>query len=149
MSIALKWIDGGADVIAGQAGLITDNSLYSEIVICLFTDRLALVDDVIPDGTTDRRGVWSDSFSDQEPKGSRLWLLSREKLIQRTANRAREYIEEALAYLVTESRALKIDVRVSLMPPQFLAAYISITLPDGSIYEPFPNALQIEVNHAI
>lgn len=97
-----------------QAGnqLEIDDGLESAVIISLFTDRRAADDDVIPDGTTNRRGWWADAYPEIEADqiGSRLWLLFREKDTQAVVTRAREYAEEALAWLIDDGVASQVVV---------------------------------------
>lgn len=44
--------------------------------------------------------------------GSRLWLLSREKITAETLQKCKDYAEQALAWLVKESVAEKVEVAV-------------------------------------
>lgn len=89
-----------------------ENILETAIIISLFTDRLANEDDVIPDGTSDRRGFWGDALSHVPGDliGSRLWLLSREKQTTDVLRRAEEYAYEALEWMIDDGVAKSIKV---------------------------------------
>ena len=89
-----------------------DDGLESAIIISLFTDRRAAADDVIPDGTANRRGWWADAYAaiDGDQIGSRLWLLFREKDTVEVVVRAREYVQEALAWLLDDGVASQVIV---------------------------------------
>jgi phage gp46-like protein len=95
-------------VVFGQ--LEPDHGLRSAVLLSLFTDRQAEADQDIPDGTTDRRGWWGDSFSDQDPIGSGLWLIAREKQTTETKNRADEAVSAALQWLVVDGVAAAVNV---------------------------------------
>ncbi|MEW5422646.1 phage GP46 family protein [Amorphus sp. 3PC139-8] len=107
--IRVAWSAGEAraDVVIDPAtGLYeTGHDLVTALVISLFTDRLAEADDVIPDGSTDRRGWWADQDAEEiwgpgaAMIGSRLWLLSREKRVPATRTRAETYVREAIAWM--------------------------------------------------
>lgn len=93
-----------------------DTGLLTAIIISLFTDRRANADDPLPDERvgvlSDRRGWWGDHILEedaQDPIGSRLWLLSREKEMEVVLVRARQYAEEAVTWLVRDRhvRAVK------------------------------------------
>ena len=90
--------------------LAGDDGLETAIILSLFTDRRALEDDPLPDGSDDRRGWWADAYVGQDHIGSRLWLLEREKDTREVVNRARDYAEEALQWLVEDGIALGIEV---------------------------------------
>jgi len=95
-------------VLTGSV-LDTSKELVTALAVSIFTDGLAFADDIIPDGTNDRRGVWCDldaaEIHDATPSGSRLWLLSREKHTERTRARAEQYVVECLAWLRTKGVA--------------------------------------------
>ena len=81
------------------------NEVLTNIIVSLFTDARASDDDILPDGGTDKRGWWGDSFRDKKI-GSRLWLLSREKQLSSVLKRAQEYAEESLAWMI-KARLIK------------------------------------------
>ncbi len=89
--------------------LAIDHDLETAILISLFTDRRADDGDTITDGTDDRRGCWMDALTD-EPLGSRLWLLRREKITAETVERVKEYIEESLLWAIRKKVAQEITV---------------------------------------
>jgi phage gp46-like protein len=96
--------------------LATDDGLRAAVLISLFTDRRAADDDALPDGTDDRRGWWADLPPDGAPDrgrpdliGSRLWLLTRAKATDETAQLARRYILEALQWMIEDGVAQSID----------------------------------------
>ena len=95
--------------------LDTRRELASAVAVAIMTDGLAFEDDIIPDGTNDRRGVWSDHEADEIHQawgsGSRLWLLSREKQTERTRARAEQYISDAVRPFVTYGIADDFAVR--------------------------------------
>lgn len=106
--------------------LVRDEGLATAVLISLFTDRRAEDSDPVDDG--DRRGWWADAFSDR-PCGSRLWLLAREKQTSATMRRAREYAEEALAWLVSDRIASSVRVAASAPRDGVLALEIFIGRP--------------------
>lgn len=110
--------DRSPTVLSFRAGLddgdlSTTESLYSAVLYSLFTDRRASEDDVIPDGTNDRRGCWADDFIDEESEGSKLWLLDRSKQLQSVLNDAEQYAREALQWIIVDGLATRIDVAAS------------------------------------
>jgi phage gp46-like protein len=99
------WVLAGSDLASGR-------DLETAVVLSLFTDRLALADDPLPDpGDSDRRGWWADwnaadpVLGDIGPLGSRLWLLSREKQLNSVRLRAEDYTREALAWIIEDEVA--------------------------------------------
>jgi phage gp46-like protein len=89
--------------------LAVTDPLVRAVVISLFTWRRARPDDP-HEGT--RWGWWADGLVDDgnDRIGSRLWLLAREKLTDRTLVRAREYANEALQWLLDDLVATSIVV---------------------------------------
>lgn len=121
------------DLLQVGTGLATDEGLRTAIVLSLFTDRRAEADDELPAGETDRRGWWGDELADIEGDriGSRLWLLSRRKILPATLVEARQMAEESLAWLVEDGIAARIEVEVTHLPPTTLAIAVSIVRPIG------------------
>lgn len=118
-----------ADVQMDGADLRIDDGLYSATIVSLFTDRRAHDDDVLPDGGDDKRGYFGDAFPEVEGDkiGSRLWLLSREKQTQSVLNRAREYAEEALLWMVEDGIAKTVKVETSIVRNGVLGIFVEIT----------------------
>jgi phage gp46-like protein len=127
-------LEKGVDYALEQLGLTEDDGLDTAVIISLFTDRQAEASDVIPDGTDDKRGHWSDSFPDIDGDliGSRLWLLTREKQLPEVMVRTREYCEEALAWMVEDGVGREVIVTVTNPKEAILYAVIEIAKPDGT-----------------
>ncbi|MBF0247137.1 MAG: phage GP46 family protein [Alphaproteobacteria bacterium] len=143
---ALLFLNGETltgDVVLDGAGLAVDRGLETAIAVSLFTDRRADPDDVLPDPNGQRRGWWGDVVpptvdgtpADGDRIGSRLWLLSREKIIPETIARARTYAREALQWLIDDGVAARIDVDVTVPKTPVgggvLALAITVYRPDG------------------
>ena len=117
------------DWLMAAPSLQGEQGLQTAIIISLFTDRRANDDDVIPDGSNNKRGWWADAFpavdgqgrssvasagsagATNDKIGSRLWLLHREKDMQLVVNRAHDYAVEALQWLVDDGVARRVDVQ--------------------------------------
>lgn len=107
------WIPGSCDWLFDPAigDLASGRDLETAAVISLFTDRLAHVDDRLPDPSDgDRRGWWADWDSAEGFIGSRLWLISREKSIEEVRLRVEDYCREALAWMLDDDVADAVDV---------------------------------------
>ncbi|SFT73695.1 phage GP46 family protein [Halomonas saccharevitans] len=111
MDIALRYDPGAKrfDLRLEGGDLLADEGLETAVLLSLFTDRRALLEDRLPDGSSDRRGYWADAYRDRR-HGSRLWLLHREKAEEDVRRRAREYAEEALAWLIEDGIAESVEV---------------------------------------
>ncbi|AKL43300.1 TPA: hypothetical protein I8438_001498 [Serratia marcescens] len=129
--IAIVWVNGRGNIQQAGIDMLTDDSLTTEVIISLFTDRRALDSDDLPGGDSDRRGWWGDSYRDR-PIGSRLWLLSREKTLQSVLDRAAAYALEALTWLKQAGRVNKITVSASQPREGWLQLDIELRLPSGS-----------------
>lgn len=112
--IGLTWFleDGGADFTVAANDLVVDDGLETTVFLSLFTDRRAEDGDVLPTGEVYRRGWWGDAFPvvPGDRFGSRLWLLARAKQVPETLVRAEEYAKEALAHLVEDRVAERVEV---------------------------------------
>lgn len=111
--------------------LATGNDLATAALVSLFTDRAANPDDVIPDGTTNARGWWGD-LDQEQPIGSRLWLLQRAKQTTETLNNAVDYCREALQWFIDDKIAVRIDVVAQWVRSTFLGIQLTFYKQDGS-----------------
>jgi phage gp46-like protein len=114
-------------------------ALATAICVALGTNRLADANDELPDpDSTDRMGWWADMDAEAIwggwPIGSRLWTLSRSKILDRgngppgaTVARVRFYIMEALQPFVQAGVFSRFDVYTTLIPPQEIDALIQIS----------------------
>lgn len=118
------------------ADLASESGIRAAVLVSLFTDRRAQSDDVLPDGTDDRRGCWFDAWSDIEGDqfGSRLWLLSRAKQTPDVLPRAQQYAEEALAWLIEDGVARSVHVLADWITRGTLGVQVTIQLTDGSVF---------------
>lgn len=129
--VRIVWRDLGGDVQLQGFDLARGDALKSAVIVSLFTDRRAEPDDVLPGSVEDRRGWWGDAFPDVagDRIGSRLWLLSREKQLGSVIERARQYAEEALAWLVEDGIASRVAVTAEAPRTGLLALGITIERP--------------------
>lgn len=127
----LVWRDGRGELVIVDGDLLADTSVNTAILLSYFTDRRAEPGDELPDGSTDRRGWWGDSFRN-EPIGSRLWLLSREKSLPDVLNRAAAYARESVQWLINDGYVKKIVVTASSPEKYILRLDTVVTLNDGA-----------------
>lgn len=125
--------DAQGDWLVSGAALLGGDDLATAVLISFFSDRLANDDDLIPDGTTNRRGWWGDAGQDYLI-GSRLWLLERGKLTNTTAQDAETYALEALQWLIDDGVIVKADVaaRVLATVPGKLVMAVILYKTDGT-----------------
>lgn len=134
--IALAFNDyrGGDLVLQGQ-DLARDDGLESAVLVSLFTDRRANPDQLrIGDGITDLRGWWGDyrPAVDGDQTGSLLWLLRREKQTRETLARARQYAEQALAWMVEDRVARRVTVATDYIAPGVMQIRVDVERPDAA-----------------
>jgi phage gp46-like protein len=133
--LALIWDGQGCDLVLDGSDLRLEEGLTTAILISLFSDRRARVDDVLPGTAADRRGWWADAWPQVAGDliGSRLWLLGREKELAETLRRAREYAEEALAWLVADGIAARVEVVPSVPRRGVLRLAIAVIRSAGGV----------------
>jgi phage gp46-like protein len=135
--IALQWSPDGAgagliDMAISDDDVLSDEGLRTSVILSLFTDRRADDADTLPDGGDDRRGWWADEFGEVEGDriGSRLWLLDRSKRTPDILPRAEAFAREALAWLLTDRVAARIDATATATGATLTLA-VTIWRPTG------------------
>lgn len=133
MDVALIMKEMGADLSLENLALVQDDTLQTAVVLSLFVDRRAEDDDELPDNTGNRRGWWADTYADvpDDRIGSRLWLLSREKQLSSVLARAKEYAEEALAWLVEDGVAESVTVETWWVRMGVMGLLVKIYRPNA------------------
>jgi len=108
------------------------NRLLRSVIISLFTWRRAEVDDILP--ANQKFGWWGDIYPAvaNDRIGSRLWLLSRAKFLPDVPGRAKEYAEQALAWLVEDGIASTVEVQAERQGLERLALACLIVRGDGA-----------------
>lgn len=86
------------------------DDLARAVVNSLFSWRRAAESDETPGMS--KEGWWADTFSNGDEFGSRLWLLQRAKLTDEALLKAKEYVREALQWLIDDAVVGRIDVDV-------------------------------------
>lgn len=136
----------GPDCGMEAGDLVAEGSLRTAVILSLFLDRRAEDDDILPNGSDDRRGWWADTVAPMtdygigggsasgDHIGSRLWLLSREKQLAGVLERARHYAEEALTWLVEDGVATAVQVTATNPRQGWLVLEVTVTLSDTSEY---------------
>lgn len=110
--------------------LKTGADLETAAVISFFSDRLAHVDDRLPDPQdSDRRGWWADWDAEEGPIGSRLWLISREKSTEEVRLRVEDYCREAVQWILDDDVADTVEITVEWAdsPPSRLDVNVVIS----------------------
>ncbi len=128
----------------GRAVTWPPDPLTRAVIISLFSWRRAEPDDS-PD---EANGWWGDSFPtvQNDRIGSRLYLLSRQKLTNKTPIKAREYISQALQWLVDDGVAVRVDVSAERTGINLMSASVVISQKDGTRTAYSFNDLWSEIN---
>ena len=99
-------INGDISVLSMYA----DDELTRAVIISLFSWARARDDDQV-EGSR-RFGFWGDTYDDAgQETGSRLWLMSRSKILPDTVERCRKYAQKALPWPVHEGVADSVHVQ--------------------------------------
>lgn len=116
MDVALDFNEEAmtADIHLSGPDIATDEALRTAIVVSLFTDRRAPPSFELPAGDDDPRGFWGDvapsNSIEGDETGSHLWLLDREKQTEETRRRAEDYCRQALAWIVADGVAERVEI---------------------------------------
>jgi phage gp46-like protein len=86
---------------------------------------------VIPDGSNDPRG-WVGDLGATVPIGSRLWLLSRAKLVPAVAAQAKSLAAQALQWMVDDSVVARFDINTEIVQPNRLNMQVVAYKQDGT-----------------
>jgi phage gp46-like protein len=132
--VAIFWdvASGRGDWGATAFDLATGAPIESAVMASLFSDRRASADYVDPDpnGIPDLRGWWGDSY-EASLLGSRLWQLNRSKITDATTvlNKARDYCQEALQWLVDDGIAASVSVQTFWVQNNTVGIIVTISSP--------------------
>jgi phage gp46-like protein len=134
MDIGLSLSADGSfsDLSIVNGDLALDGTLMTAVLLSLQCDRLADPDDIIPDGTGNRRGWCGDAFlpplADGSPDylGSKLWLFARCTATQQNANLIAEAASQALAWMIADGVAQSVNVTTAWVNAESLALTIEI-----------------------
>lgn len=112
--------------------ILATDGLRLAVMISLFSDRRVEDGTVVPANDGDLRGWWADEFAivPGDKIGSRLWLLDRSTGADNVAIEAQQYAEEALAWLIEDRVASRVDV-VAEFEDSTLTLEITIERPSG------------------
>lgn len=118
--------------------------LTRAVIISLFTWRRAGRDDDAPQIF----GWWGDTWPavQNDRTGSRLYLLRRSKLTNKTPQLARDYAREALAWMVEDGVASRLDINAVRTGTDSLTLAITIYQRDGNIHNIIFDDIWSELN---
>lgn len=99
------------DWLIDPPDLADDADLQTAVLISLFSDRLAALDDTLPDpSANDRRGWWGDTGTDPpENIGSKLWLYTRARWTEEVRIGIEEAARQALQWCLDDDVADSVE----------------------------------------
>lgn len=125
---------GTMDLALDGFDLARDDGLESAVLVSLFTDRRARAEQLRPEeDKSDLRGWWGD-FNPEvagDQTGSLLWLLAREKQTPETLARAKQYCDQALAWMVQDRAASRVNVAVRYPTRGWMEIAVEVIRPDA------------------
>lgn len=121
---------GPADVKVAYNDLVQDPGFETAVLISLFTDARADDTDELPENLRSRGGFFGSALAGFQI-GSKLWLLNRARLSTVTAARAKQYCEDALAWMIADGIAETVVVETIIFNSRQLNIDIVITRPKG------------------
>lgn len=134
--IALRFSNfSGGDLALDGQDLARDDGFESAVLISLFTDRRASLEQIrAGEDKADLRGWWGDYAAEVEgdQTGSLLWLLRREKQTRETLTRARQYAEQALAWMIEDRAVRQISVTAEYAGIGMMHIGVDLFRPDGT-----------------
>lgn len=112
-----------ADCSIAENDLATSEGLESAVFLSLFTDAPA----------EDFKGWWGDNTADIEGDviGSKLWTLARGKQTPQTLADAKQFSEEALAWMLADKVTDKIEVVSEFIAAGIMGIGVTIHRPDA------------------
>jgi phage gp46-like protein len=126
---------GDYDVAIVNGDLEADHGLDTAVVISLFSDRRVPDGEAKPEHTRNRRGWWADeTLPDSDQIGSLLWLLQREKITNEMIKRAKNYAEDALAWMINDGVAESVSCAITREGLYGLVFLITITQPENVVH---------------
>lgn len=121
-------------VLAGQ-DLARDDGLETAVLLSLFTDLRVSPEQLRPgEDRDDLRGWWGDIRPPVEGDqfGSLLWLLAREKQTPEVLEKARQWAQQALAWLLEDRVAQAVTVTAEYAGLGRMHLQAVIERPDAS-----------------
>jgi phage gp46-like protein len=129
-------------VFAPHFDLGMDNGLRGAVLHSLIASRAVPPQEAVEAGVTTTGGWWADPYLSETRRdsyGSRLWLLKRAKALGHTPARARDYVRQALAWLIEDGYATESDADVTTFPMsgagRGLKIDATLRLASGSIFD--------------
>lgn len=124
-------MDENFDLVVENDDIAIEDGLQTAVIISMFSDRRAELED-LSRPETNQRGYWADRLEDTVDRwGSLLWLFARSKVIQESANAAKEYVENSLEWMIEDGIAQQVNVETELVSSERIDISIEIVRPVG------------------
>ena len=120
-----------------DGSLYEDDGLETVVVISLFTDAKATVEDGLTPGD-EPRGYWADVYDEEQGLniGSKLWLLEGATATDATLRQVESYASAALAWMIADGAADRIECIASRLGDEAANLDVNIYKPGtGSPYQ--------------
>lgn len=104
-------------------------ALVEAALVTLHTDAPADEGDAVPDDET-RRGYWGDTWR-RRPFGTRLWVIQRQPLTDRTAAAVENALADGFAWMTEDDAASSVEVSVVPLSRSGFAATVVLRPPTG------------------
>ncbi|MCO7576163.1 MULTISPECIES: phage GP46 family protein [Pseudomonas chlororaphis group] len=127
--------ENGGELVLSGFDLARDDGLETAVIISLFTDRRASPEQIpVELPQDDLRGYWGDisNATPSDQTGSLLWLLAREKQLPQVLGRAQQYCREALAWMIEDLVATRVEVTAEFIAQGWMLILVDIYKPTGS-----------------
>lgn len=131
---AMVMTENGGELVLSGFDLARDDGLATAVIISLFTDRRASAEQIpVELPQDDLRGYWGDisNATPSDQTGSLLWLLAREKQLPQVLGRAQQYCQEALAWMVEDLVATRVEVTAEFVAQGWMLILVDIFRPTG------------------
>lgn len=117
---------GDGDIVFLPGDVSCDAGLQTAVYMSLFTDAPVEVDGY------EVRGWWGDTLDEYGIMGSKLWTLTREKMVKGISTLARDYCLEALAWVISENVGSALECNVTRSGVNSLSIEVMITKPNNT-----------------
>ena len=124
--------------IARVAGLNIEegDDLATAVLISLFTERRLPAGLTVDPNAQSKGGWWGDTFNAGDQIGSLLWTLRREVASSANLSKARDYIVDALRWMLDDGVAKKVEATTGRgSNPEILSFKVSIERPVGGRWQ--------------
>lgn len=125
-NVYADWVIEPLTTTDNAGGLQAKHTLHTAILICLFTWRRADESDTLENGA-DPKGWFGDEVPVEtfdQPMGSRLWLLMRQRFFDGIEQVAVDYCYEALQPLLTQGAVARFDITAEADKPRSMLGLV-------------------------